>query len=194
MVSECPFLGRFPFPREKGTEKGTKENVAGAEWKTRHLAEVWFYVWFERGARTRSSGGLRGRGYWNRRGSSTRQVPKNGSLFGRHVILRGAFLTPFSPFYKISSSVMFEIREISNGEGMWACKHCPFLLCEPRSRGASHRAPDLAPSAEVGWFLLLEGGRTKFPRLLRAMRRRGGRCGFRVPFPRPVPSSPRRGN
>ena len=37
-------LGRFPFPREKGTEKGTEENVAGAEWKTRHLAEVWFYV------------------------------------------------------------------------------------------------------------------------------------------------------
>ena len=51
-------LGRFPFPREKGTEKGTEENVAGAEWKTRHLPEVWFYVWFEWRARARSFGGM----------------------------------------------------------------------------------------------------------------------------------------
>ena len=29
------------------------------------------------------------------------------------------------------------------------------LLCEPRSRGASRRVPDLAPRAEVGWFFCL---------------------------------------
>ena len=51
-------LGWFPFAREKGTEKGTEENVAGAEWKTRHLPEVWFYVWFEWRAHARSFGGM----------------------------------------------------------------------------------------------------------------------------------------
>ena len=93
-----PFLGRFPFPREKGTEKGTKENVAGAEWKTRHLAEVWFYVWFGWG---RARGHLVGDGAVDiaiAGGSSRREDQKNGSLFGRPVLLPGAFLTPFSPF------------------------------------------------------------------------------------------------
>ncbi len=117
--------------------------MAGAEWKTRHLAEVWFYVWFECGARAVVP--------W---GSSPAEVPKMGSLFGPEVVLHEAFLTPFSPFYKLSSSLIVEIEEGSNGVG-WRPVCAARLQCEPRSRGASPRAANLVPSAEVSWFFCL---------------------------------------
>ena len=65
-------------------------------------------------------------------------------------------MAAFSRFYEVSSLLMFEIEEIANeggGEAVSAAR----LQCEPRSRGASHthRAPELALSAEVGCFFCL---------------------------------------
>ena len=59
--------------------------------------------------------GVRARGHSV--GCRAQTVAKIGSLFVPDLILDRAFLTPFSPFYEVSSSVMFEIEEISNGGG-----------------------------------------------------------------------------
>ncbi len=37
--------GSFPFPREKGSEKGSQKSVGGVCRKTRLLPEVWLEVW-----------------------------------------------------------------------------------------------------------------------------------------------------
>ena len=72
--------GHFPFPREKGSEKGSWQSVAGVARKPDFFLDVWLEVLLARGA------------------PRAAQAPKSGSHLKPKGILRGMFLAPFSPF------------------------------------------------------------------------------------------------
>ena len=91
-------------------------------------------------------------------------------------------MAAFSRFYEVSSLLMFEIEEIAN-EGGGEPVSTARLQCEPRSRGASHshRAPDLAPSVEVGWFFRSREAERNPQGCIAECVGGGSGCGLRVP-------------